>query len=143
MTSALNHNSQMKSYLLEPSNCKLNLDKISESVVKRVKEEAKTAVVDKVVEDVMGSDCDVSKSPTLALVMRSLKKTIKDTIEDVRNGDMDAPISRMKEHEKEAMDTPIPLTGHQLAEEEIGDVPKTDGEETIGTQMTEALMEIA
>merc|ERR1712187_731358 len=112
----------MQTYVLKPSHCQLNLGNISQSVETHVKDENRSAVVDKIIEDVMGPDCDVKKVPPLAVFRSSLKRTIKQTVKDVRDGDMNAPIDRM-DRDWEAMEDPemIERVGHELADEDSDD----------------------
>merc|ERR1712187_132391 len=100
----------------------LNIGKIPESIEAHVKDENRSAVVEKIVEDVMGPNCDVKKVPPLAVFRSSLKKTIEETMRDVRDGDMDAPIARMDREWKAIGDPDFAETvGHELADEETED----------------------
>jgi len=119
---ALTKNKHVQTLLLKPSNCELNIGKIAESIEAHVKDENRSAVVEKIVEDVMGPNCDVKKVPPLAVFRSSLKKTIEETVRDVRDGDMDAPIARM-DREREVIGNPdfAETVGHELADEETDD----------------------
>jgi hypothetical protein len=119
---ALTKNKLVQKYLLEPSSCELNLGKIRESIETHVKDENRSAVVDKIVDDVMGLDCDVNRVPPLAVFRSSLKRTIKQTVKEVRDGDMNAPIDRM-DRDWEAMEDSdkIERVGHELADEDSDD----------------------
>merc|ERR1711988_1365877 len=119
---ALTKNKLVQKYLLEPSSCELNLGKIRESIETHVKDENRSAVVDKIVDDIMGPDCDVNRVPPLAVFRSSLKRTIKQTVKEVRDGDMNAPIDRM-DRDWEAMEDPeiIERVGHELADEDSDD----------------------
>merc|ERR1712187_917647 len=100
----------------------LNIGKIPESIEAHVKDENRSAVVEKIVEDVMGPNCDVKKVPPLAVFRSSLKKTIAETVRDVRDGDMEAPIVRM-DREWHVIGSPdfAETVGHELADEEAED----------------------
>jgi len=119
---ALTKNKHVQKYLLEPSNCELNIGKIQQSIETHVKDANRTAIVDKIVDDVMGPLCDARKVPPLALFKSSLKKTIKQTVKEVRDGDMDASIDRM-DRDWKAIENPeiIERVGHELADEDSDD----------------------
>merc|ERR1711976_293382 len=139
---ALTENKHGQKYLLEPSNCELNLGKIQQSIETHVKDENRSTVVDKIVEDVMGPNCDVQKVPPLALFRSSLKRTIKQTVKDVREGDMNTPIDRM-DRDWEAMEDPdlIERVGHELADEDSDDAQEAGRKIELGSgEKSDSLM---
>merc|ERR1711879_943272 len=100
-----------------------------------------------------GPNCDVKKVPPLALFKSSLKRTIKQTVKDVRDGDMNAPIDRM-DRDWEAMEDPdkIERVGHELADEDSDDtqeavkkVESSSGEKggSLMNKAAEAFLEVA
>jgi len=130
---ALTRNKHIQKYLLKPSSCELNLGKIQQSIETHVKDENRSTVVDKIVEDVMGPNCDVQKVPPLALFRSSLKRTIKQTVKDIQDGDMNALIDHM-DRDWEAMEDPemIERVGHELADED------SDGAQDAGRKIESA-----
>merc|ERR1712232_1145164 len=122
-------------YVLKPSHCQLNLGNISQSVETHVKDENRSAVVDKIIEDVMGPDCDVKKVPPLAVFRSSLKRTIKQTVKDVREGDINAPIERM-DREWKAMKDPelLERVGHERADEDFEDAQEMIRKQESGSE---------
>jgi len=95
------------------------------------------------VEDVMAPSCDVKKVPPLALFKSSLKKSIKQTVKEVRDGDMDALIDRM-DRDWESMEDPeiIERVGHELADEDADDVAREENSDSWMNQAAGAFLEV-
>lgn len=141
---ALTKNKHVQKYLLKPSGCELSFHKIPQSVERHVKDENRSAVVDMIVADVMGQTCDVNKAPPLKVFRSSLIKTIKQTVEEIRDGDVNAPIERMN-RERKAMEDPefVERLGHELADEDSGDARDAVRKVEAGWAERTGLLEVA
>lgn len=102
MSNGLNQNSHVKSWLA-PGNCTMNFDVIRDST-KRHATEMKDApsddLAEAILDDVFGPECKPTEVAGLKSYREKMKKAIATTVQDARDGNIDAVVDREKEQTK-------------------------------------------